>query len=175
MVTQVPADETILRLRHAIHEKYRKYRQYREADVIASDEPYIIGINSKRISTIVSDPEVPLIVKAVFPLGDLTAVFDKREARIVETYHSHRDFITKQSESRVSTDIFLDTKYGGISAVLYSCVDAVNCPSSFGADFRFVHNPLAANPVPRGTLRFGVEYWVHDDQLIWKNWNEDTV
>ena len=47
--------------------------------------------------------------------------------------------------------------------------------SSFGADFRFVHNPLAANPVPRGTLRFGVEYWVHDDQLIWKNWNEDTV
>jgi len=166
VATQVPADEIILRLRHGIHEKHQKYSHDCKAGVVVSDEPYIIGINSKRIRTILSDPEIPFIVKSVLPFGDLTVVIDIHEHRIVDSFHSHRDVITKQSGSPVSTDVFENPVYAGISAVLYSNVDAANYPDLFGADFKVVHNPMAANPIPRGILNFGVEYWVEDGELV---------
>lgn len=69
VATRVPAEEIILRLRHAIRGKYRKYVQYLAANVVAPDEPYIIAINSRRIRLGIADPELAFIVKSVFRLG----------------------------------------------------------------------------------------------------------
>ena len=170
VATRVPTDEIVLRLRHAIHEKYKIYLQHVEEGIISRDEPYILAINSKRIRTIVSDSDIPNIVKAVYPFGNLVAVFDKNANTIVETYHEHRDNIKKKSGADISTDIFLTEEHSGISAVIYSSVDAANYPAKYGADFRLVHNKMAVNPVPIGTFKYGVEYWVESDELNVKEW-----
>jgi len=44
---RVPTDEITLRLRHAIHEKYKKYQHYVDEGIIGNDESYIIAKTQK--------------------------------------------------------------------------------------------------------------------------------
>ncbi len=172
---EVPEDEIILRLRHAIHEKYQKYESYlRDAD-LSENDAYVIAINSKRIRPMVLDSTLPLIVKAVFPFGNLGFSFDTRMGNVVDQRHVHRDQIVKESGNPVSTDVFLDDRYAGISAVLYSSVDVANCPPRLGADFRLVHNPIAQVPIKRASFAFGTEYWIEGDELKWTKRNENIA
>jgi hypothetical protein len=171
VATKVPSEEIILRLRHAIREKYRKYAQYLDANIVAPDESYIIAINSQRIRLGIADPELPFIVKSVFPFGNLVAVWDTQENRIVESYHNFRDGIEKKSGETVSTNVFLDPEYARISTVLYSSIDALNRPKVLGSDFILVHNPLARNPLSLGFFAFVFEYWKDNNELKHKSWN----
>ena len=116
------------------------------------DDAYVIAVNSTRIRPIVHDTTLPLIVKAVFPFGNLAVSIDTNTRKVVDQHHIHRDQILKQSGNPVSTDVFLDDTYAGISAVLYSSVDVANYPHFLGADFRLVHNPLGRNPIGLGSL-----------------------
>lgn len=172
---RVPEDEIILRLRHAIHEKYQKYQKDVRTAGLSQEDAYVIAINSKRVQPIVFDSTLPLIVKAVFPFGDLTVSIDTRSGDVVDQYHNYRDKIIKCSGNPVSTDVFLDNKYSGISAVLYSSVDVANYPPTLGADFRLVHNPLAQIPIKHGAFPFGTEYWMEGDKLKWKRWTQNPV
>jgi hypothetical protein len=54
-----------------------------------------------------------------------------------------------------------------ISALLYAWADEVNRARVPGREFVVLHNPLATNPLPRGTFPFGREYWFEDGQLHW--------
>ena len=171
----VPIDEIILRLRHAIEEKKRKYENYIAECVISSDDAYIIAINSKRIDTIVLSADLPNIVKSVYPFGNLTVIIDRKTFEIKDEVHEYKDTIRKKSGSPVSTSIFLDDDYAGISAVIYSDVDCANRPPALGSDFVLVHNARARNKVDLGTFKFGHEYWIADsDVLKYKNWNESS-
>jgi len=173
--TKVPEDEILLRLRHAIREKYLKYENYLRDNVLSKSDAYVIAINSKRIRQFVLDSTLPLIVKAVFPFGSLAVSIDTRTGKIIDQYHLHRDQIMKHSGNLVSTNVFLDEQFSGISAIIYSSVDVANYPPSLGADFRLVHNPLANVPLDRGSFSFGSEYWKEDEQLNWTNHNGDTA
>lgn len=165
VLTDVPAERIILRLRHAIEEKHRKYQHYLDQVVLNGNDAYVIAINSKCVHPIVSEIEMPYIIKAVLPFGNFVIVWDRNKNLLVDTCYEYRDVIRKKSGSDVPTDIFLDFQYSGISAVLHSSVDAVNRPATFGADFILVHNPHAKNPIRPGTFKFGTEYWVEDDKL----------
>jgi len=171
IATRVPSEEILLRFRHAIQEKHREYVKYLNENVVAKDDPYIIAVNSKRIRAIVSDPELPFIVKSVFPFGNSFVVWDTKEERMVDRSHSFRDSIDKKSGSKVSTDVFLDPEYAGISAILDSKVGVLNRPKVFGSEFILVHNPLARNQLRLGFLGFGVEYWKEGNELKRKSWN----
>jgi type I restriction enzyme S subunit len=111
----------------------------------------------------------------VFPFGGFAVSLDTRTGKIVDQFHIHRNQIVKQSGNAVLTDVFLDDKYSGISAVLYSSVDVANYPRSFGADFILVHNPLAGITIRRGSFPFGAEYWKDGDELKWTKRNENTT
>jgi len=50
---------------------------------------------------------------------------------------------------------------------LYSNVDPVNYPETFGEGFIFIHNPLAKNPLPKNIFKFVKEFWIEDDCLKW--------
>jgi|SRR3972149_848028 len=170
VTTKVPAEQIILRLRHAIEEKYGKYQRYLEQDVLNGDDSYVIAVNSTHVHPIVSEIELPYIIKAILPFGNLTVVWDMSENRLIDTFHEYCNSIRKKRGSDVSTDIFFDPRYSGISAVLHSNVDAVNKPVEFGADFVLIHNPCARNPIEPGTFRFGIEYWVEGDKLKRRSW-----
>lgn len=179
VVSSVPEDKIILRLRHAIREKDRKYRKYCNEDVVASDEAYVIAINSKLIREHGfpdSCDGIPFIVKAVLPFGNLAIEIDE-QGQFGDSFYTYRDSITKQNEAKVSTNIFFDEDetYSGISAVLYSNASPISHPALCGDDFKLVHNPLATNPIPHGSLQLGCEYWVQNGELFKKNWNEDII
>lgn len=165
VATEVPEEKIILRIRHAIFEKFKEYKEYISSKTIGTSDPYVIAINSKRIRPQTGEPPIPFIVKSVFPFGNQTIDWDVKSCTSVREYHSHRNVIFKNNEAPVSTSIFLDSNHNGISAVLYSSVDPANYPEEFGADFKIVHNPFAINPLPENFFKFGVNFWLEGTTL----------
>ena len=168
-----PVNEFILRLRHAIEEKKKKYDSDVDKGIISSDDIYIIGINSKRAALIPWDSELPSIVKSVYPMGNPIVSLNNNILEIrEETRHEYRNNIQKKSGSLVSTDVFLDTNYEGISAVIYSNVNCANKPDKFGSDFILIHNAVAKNKLNLGFFKFGREYWIENGEL--KSYNHKS-
>jgi len=170
IANRVPSNEIILRLRSAIFDKQKAYLRSLEDGIIQENDLYVLAINSKRIRPCIGGDELPYIVKAVYPFGNLVAVFNKNTSQIVDTHHEYREKIKKSSGSVVDTDIFLKKEYSGIRGGIYSEVDAVNRPQKLGSDFRLVHNLMSKNPLPKGSFKFGVEYWVRNDELNFRSW-----
>ncbi len=100
---------------------------------------------------------MPRILKAVFPVGAYEFLLDRKSGDIVGTRHQFRPVVKKLSGSEVSTDIFLDAQYRGISAVLYSCANACSRPP-MGEGSILVHNPTASQPLALGTIPCAREY-----------------
>ncbi len=146
-----------LRFISAIIEKHRKYLGYLNKGVISKSEPYIIAINGNQIPNARLDFSMPHIVKAVLPIGSEYIAFDRESFEVVGGGYNHQASISKFNGSEIPTDIFLDEKYQGISAILYSCVDLCNRPEKSGQDYILIHNPLAKNPVKEGLLGVGRE------------------
>lgn len=161
----VPDDRIILRLLAGIGEKRRKYDGYLCGEVVRPNEPYVIAINAALVPSARSEQSIPRIVRAVYPFGYEQIHFDTRTLDAVGRSFQYRDTIYKLSGADVSTRIFEDPHFAGISGVLYSAVDVWNYPSPLAGDFVLVHNELATNPIPRGFLRAGLECWVENQTL----------
>jgi type I restriction enzyme S subunit len=159
---EIPEESKIvLRYTNAIDAKYGRYLKYREKNIIAENDPYIVAINGHSLSDgWAAYGEMPRVLKAVFPIGVLQVVLDKNTTRIMGSRHQFRPEIVKTSGCSVSTEIFIDRKYSGISAILHSCANVGMSSRPLGVDFLLVHNPLAARPVTQQLLDTDREYWV---------------
>lgn len=156
----VRSEPIALRFTSAILEKHRKYLGYIKDGIISSTESYIIALNANQIPSARIDFSMPRIVRAVLPIGSECITFDRESAEVIECGFHHQASISKSNGSEIATDIFLDKKYQGISAILYSCVDLCNRPNELGQDYILIHNPLAKNPVKKGLLGVGREFRV---------------
>ncbi len=157
----VPEDNIVLRFRSAIEDKYTQLLSFAAKGIIGSDDICIIALNGRGIplAFLSNDDEIPNIIKSVLPFGNLRYEFDISTKKIIRAYYAHRSVISKQSGSEVSTDVFLDDHYAGISAILYSDANAANHPATIGSEFILIHNPTAKNPLRRGHFKFGIEFW----------------
>ena len=171
-VQAVPEKEILLRLRSAISSKLDAWKKWRSQKLVYSGDTFVIAINGRRIRAGLGDSEPPFIVRAVFPIGALTAVWDKSKHEIVDTYYDYRNTLNKRSGAKIETDIFLSSEFSDVSAVVYSFIDAANHPQIEGQDFRLVHNPSAKTPLPRGFFKLGREYWLEGNEVVNLNWNE---
>ncbi len=171
-VSEQPSDQIILRFASAIQEKFKKYKSYRSNDkaIIKPDDFYIIAINSGRIRYSLGAPTLPYIVLSVLPFGDLVFTLDNKSGKVVDSSYGYRDAITTTKSSPVTTDIFVNKDYAGISAVLCSWMNIVNRPKRMGVEVHVVHNPLADNKLPSGIFPFGTEWRVENDTLIRKDY-----
>ena len=165
-----PIDESlILRYTSAIAEKFKKYEKYLNDSILSISEPYLIAINGSHVPFLSINDEqsntIPDIIKAVMPFGDYTQIVDQDTNRVVKSGYIYRPVIIKQSGNSVQTDIFLDPKYAGISAIMYSNMNIRDIPDQYGNDILLFHNPTATNPLPRGWLRKGHEYRLKGDKL----------
>jgi len=165
VVTELPEVRIILRFTHAIYEKFKQYREYCKSNIIEANDSYIIAINSKGIRFIMGESGIPIVVKSVLPFGNPLVEFDVKTAEVVKSYHSYRDEIIKENNSPVSTSIFLDKGFGGITAVLCSSVGVTDHRLELGSDFILIHNPNAKNPLEKGSFKMGTEYWLDRDVL----------
>jgi hypothetical protein len=172
----IPTEGLILRYCEAIDKKFRKLLGYFEKGVVKDSESYVIAINSRSLPFGIYEPPNPRILQALFPVGDFFVTIDRRTKRVVRRGHHYRPRIEKRSGKPVSTDIFLDPTYAGISAVLFCPANVWHRPptdAEIGLDFMLIHNPMAKNKIPHQGLKCGRECWVEDDRLVIKNWYKE--
>jgi len=165
VVRAVPVREITLRLRAAIEEKVSKHAGYVLKKVLSATDPYVIGINGSGIPSTRGEPDVPWIVKSVFPLGNRVLHFDPKTLEVVRASHEPEHDLVKRSGANVAKDIFLGPTHAGISAIIYCWADEYNMSVEPGKDFIVVHNPFASNPVGRDILPAALEYWLEGDQV----------
>ncbi len=158
----IPHDEMILRLTNSFTSKWKEYRKNIEKGIIQEDEPYIIAINRGIFPY--PDPDVPLIFKPLFGLGYFTLSIDL-ETKERESYMSKKEHVEKQNESKVTQDLFKNSQYEGVSAVIYSIKDVLNSPKKIGSDCMLIHNPMAKNKIDHKTLNFLEQWeWITDKE-----------
>jgi hypothetical protein len=169
---QVPDEQIKLRYRSAIEEKYnKKYKNYLNSKIVEPEDCYIIAINGSSIPSAKRELEIPRIIRSILPFGNKSILIDTESGQPIDQFYQYQDRLLKKSGSSVSTDIFLQPEYSGISAILFSCIDAVNRPNKLGDDFVLLHNPIAARQLPRGFIKLGREYWVDGSELKCTNWD----
>jgi hypothetical protein len=167
----VPEGGIILRYRSVIEAKYRQYTRYCDSGLVEVKEPYVIAVNGARVPLSGADDDIPLIVQAVLPIDPNTVTIDLRTRQVVDHRLHYRPEIPKKSGAAVSTRVFVDEAYSGISGVLFSNSSASYHSASIGEEFVFIHNARASSPLPQGWLPVGREFWVAGASLKQKNWN----
>jgi type I restriction enzyme S subunit len=162
----VPTDAIKLRLLNAIDAKLCQYKKYQRDGIVRAGDRYVIAVGTAAIYLARLGQTIPYIVCAVLPFGPEQVHIDRESLEIVGESFAYQPTIAKQSGTEVPTTLFQDAQSAPISALLYAWTDEGNRAAVPGHEFVTIHNPLAANPLPRGFFPFGREYWF-EDQLYW--------
>lgn len=170
---RVPEQQIILRLRSGIEEKLKQFKKWSAEGKVNTSHPYVIALNGRRIFESRAEGLLPFIVKAVFPFGDYSVIWNTETDKITDGFYSHRDTVKKTAGAEVRTDLFESDEYREISAVLYTWCDCANHAVNLGDEFVVVHNPKAQNRIPRGFFPFGQEYTSDDQFLHRKMWHNE--
>jgi len=172
---EVPRDKIILRFRAALDEKEKKFRAYEKDGTIRKDDIKIIALSSGAIRGHSMSGTQPFILSAVFPIGHPYVALDGKTGKVVERGHGFQSAVTKANGAAVETLFFTGPSHSDISAVIYSDADIGNPRSQLGDDLLVIHNPLAANPLPRGLLPCASEYWAEDGGDSWAIRHQDAA
>jgi len=165
MTQPAPNEQTILRYTNAVDFKNNQYTERLEKGIIRDSDAYIIAIHSHYLND-TPWQGIPLIAKALYPVGDLTATFSANHTE-TETFYSHREVILKKNKEEIGTSCFLKEgkdDYKGISGVLFSHKapgHVTTVPPE--RDFIFIHNFLARNPISLGSINFAEEYYIQEE------------
>lgn len=167
----------LLRYRNSFDEKHRKLLGYLRDGVVTNDEPFVIAINGGLLRFPESDAHMPNIVRAFLPIGqrEYQAPFSAEgvsdEFRV---HYPYQPLLEKKNKGTVPTTVFTDPENAGVSGVLFSPSAIWNAPAVAGSETVFLHNPHARNPLPRGTLKFGREYWIDlvASEVQWEVWKD---
>jgi hypothetical protein len=171
----VPDEAFKLRLTAAIWEKLRKYQEYLKDGLVSESEPFVIAVNGGAVPHVYQEIFPPRIVGVLFPIGTEVVRFDPQTNTFGDSYFMYQGEVRKKSGASIPTTFFEREETRGISAVIYSTVEAFNCRCALGYDFTLVHNPLAMSPLPQGYLGVGHEWWRESDHLVRHDHNPPAV
>lgn len=162
----VPTKEMLLRMSTVLDTKHKKYLGYL-GKIVGERDPYVIALNRSAMDN--AEFEIPLILRALFGIGDLAvevpAPFSGR-MEDAKVYHMKRDFIDNKNGSPVSMSFFEDPTRAGVSAIIYTKTDVLAQPKQqLGGDCVLIRNPLAKNPLPPDFFPF-LDEWVFQDNQI---------
>lgn len=174
-----PEDKILLRYRTALEDKHTGYKKYIDNGIVSENDPYIIALNVYKVSCAIFDHQytdriLPTIFKALFPVGNDVVVFALGAKFYDYRMYEYRPTLGKVREDGVEKQIdmrgFLKGENNGISGVLFSKV-GINWLRNYyseklAANFIFIHNPNAKNPLAKGWLKAGHEYWFEGDSLV---------
>jgi type I restriction enzyme S subunit len=160
----LPDEQIILRLTTSINAKHDAYKRYIRNNTIDTNQPYVIAVNGCRINSSRDELSCPRIVRSVFPVGDQFITFNTETRDVLGIDYRYSPSVPNSNGIEISTDIFLDSEYSGISAVIFSNSTFINRPVIDGSDFIVVHNPNATNPIEGGLFNFGTEYIPEPEQ-----------
>jgi hypothetical protein len=159
-------EQIILRLRSVIEEKHMKRQGYLNNGILKAADPYVIAVNAAQIELARLEMKIPDILSALLPFGNEFVSVNALTGEDVGGGFEHRPNVFKANRSPVSTTLFQDPEYDGISAILYSSADEVNRRVALGACFTVIRNPRAANPVSEDLFAFGRHLVIDDDGTV---------
>lgn len=169
-IQDVPSEQILLRLANALEVKQKVHTNYLQKEIINMDDPFVIAIDRSSCEHL--DPDMPLIIKALFGIGHLALTIRVGEKPVSDPkpHWTRMPNLSKKNGIEIPMLFFEDTKNNGISAVIYTKDHVINSPRNskeMGENFVIVHNPNAKTPLPQGFFPFGDEY-VAGDQFIEK-------
>jgi len=156
---EVPDDPIKLRLTAALFQKDQKRKSYLDRQLIQAADPFVVGINAALIPSSVLEWQVPRVVRSVFGVGPQVVSVNVQTGEFSSGGFAPAQFVAKKSGEQIPMTAFLSTFSAGISAIVYSCDDALNSYGEPGDDFVAIHNPMAVNPLAVGSLGCPREYW----------------
>ncbi len=164
----------VMRVTGAVRDKAIAHAGYVTGGHVRGDEPYIVAVNAGQVPDAGDGPEeVPVGVLALFGYGEPVLMVPIDVGQGAGEPHGEwrsEPVLTKSGGAPVPTVGFLDGSIPHVSAVIFSSLHAVNVPANVdqhegerGRDLVLIHDRHATNPLPRGWLGCGREYWVEDD------------
>lgn len=170
--SSVPHDLVLLRWTSAIKSKAnaligdteRGKAGYLQTGIVGPNDAYVIAVNACRLRHgpfpgILGISQFPYAAEATLPIGPYALQIDSKSLQVVDRGHQYRPFLLNKNNSEVSTKLFFNPQYKGISAIW--ALD-LNGSSAIGnpEPIALVHNPNAASPVPIAFLPSQTEYMV---------------
>lgn len=156
----VPFEECVLRITSKLEAKALS----NDAKHHGSTYPYIIAVNLPFPEAWVGDV-LPLAAQATLGAGGLLIVQDSSEAWRSVAFPRPKQ--PRQKGPSIETTAFCTTKLAHIAALVVASVNPFSSSYANPA-IEVLHNPKALNPLPRGWLGLGTEYWVEGRQLCRK-------
>jgi type I restriction enzyme S subunit len=170
--SSVPHDLVLLRWTSAIKAKAialigdssREKPGYLQTGMVGQDDAYVIAVNACRLRHgqfpgILGISQLPYAVEATLPVGPYAVQIDSKSLQVVDRGHQYRPFLINKNNSEVSTKLFFDPQYSGISAIWALDLNGASAIGNF-EPIALVHNPNATNPLPLGFLPSQNEYTV---------------
>jgi hypothetical protein len=108
-------------------------------------------------------------LQAGYTVGAPYLVIDRESGKTTGSGYHFRDHVVKEPKkdakegekpAKVSTGVFQQKEYSGLSGLLCSRVDAANRPAEMGDDFQLAPNPHANVPLPESFRLRGLYYGV---------------
>jgi hypothetical protein len=156
-------DAILRRWTSALKEKHEKLLGYLDKGIVASDQAYVIAVNSCLLPVLdeLGSSGLPWPVEALFGAGTRHITLERGTLKYVSEHHDSRSSVPSRKGSPIPTDIFLDEYYAHLSAVLATAAMPDTIALHGDPYIIVVHNPLAHNKVPLGILGASEE-WVVD-------------
>jgi len=154
----------ILRYQVAIRAKDNHRLKFLDRKAIAPSDPYVVAINAADVDDSDLDDGLPLIVRAVYPIGELAYSYSVRtDYSSPDEHFDHGGHLTRPHTPAVKTNKnvdapttgFADGTLSGVSAIIFSPHGILNAPTPIGRECVTVYNATAANPIASDTFRFG--------------------
>jgi hypothetical protein len=162
-----PQANVILRYTQALQEKLNKLTVYKAAGIVQPDDAYLIAVSQGGIrNSDLHDDDVPLIVRAVFALGETVYRFTPYSGQPGRVEVPVREHVTKANGSAVSTTFFLDPQTEFVSGVIFVRLGVENLKWSAEDSLGLVHRPHARVPVERGAIPTRCEMWLDEQGVL---------
>jgi hypothetical protein len=149
----MPIRQAQLRMTSALLTKSAIVNRYLSEGVIGPDDVRLIAIGAGRFGNYVRERPLPLIMSAVFPIGDEYVSMSKSTGAVVDQgFQASFEIVRHGQKAAVPRTAFVGREFAPISGIVWSRIGIGNMSRS-ERPLTLVHNPCAAIAQP---VRWGV-------------------
>jgi hypothetical protein len=141
-----PTRQAQLRTTSAFWTKAQKIESYMKQGVITPEDTRIIAISASRFGAYVTEQPFPMVMSALFPIGDIYITIDRETGVVVEEGLSFDPFIQREN-GPIPRTAFHEKSFSDISGVIWSRIALGNLSREV-RPVTYVHNPHAQVPLP---------------------------
>lgn len=146
-----PKRQAQLRMTSALWTKSQIIRGYMDEGVIREDDIRLIAIGAGRFGAYVREEPLPLILSAVFPIGEEYVSINQGTGEVIDQGFNP-SFEIQREKGTIPRIAFLDEAFCHVSGIVWSRAGIGNMLREV-RPISFVHNPLADLPMQQ---RWGV-------------------